>query len=756
MKNLDIFICGSNDVVSHFDKLTMSITKINATTSKTTDVLLQPHYWTVKTTGPDAQRNFEQQLSKCDMVLFILYRRLGPVTEEEFKHSLFAFRERGSPEIRVWYEYVPSEFESDMGDEYARLLKFKEYVERDIPEVFACPTFRSERETALMFGDNAKLPGLDAICLHELHTYVLEKSNSRDAVVADQMRSTLPEAVTRDMRVDHWQRRAARDGLFTVTSERYAERASELNAESRRFVDFVLKYGEPYLRDRKVIEFGSGIGRFTLPMLDMVKSLTTLDMCPDMKEKLMARLGKRCDEVRYINSFLEEFDSHGEIWDTSLVCLVMIHILNKQDLQRAVRNIKLCSETVILCEHTDTAAQGDSSNFTHIWSRGDLIELFEPDYTIEISQEYSFLGDKLDLLVFRRSRSFNRETYAKYLDGQRADVLKKAPDRSKVEIPMPWDDWYSTFVLGGLRFAYEPLIGSETPKEWVFGPRDVSIVRNEEKVWAPPEEFADEWEERRIREKQRVYNKGDYLPRSEKKVRIDAILPRGVNSHSGVPSSIKLHISKLDYYDYIITNELLNDRSLDFRATHTTRLHLAPETIGELRTTNIGGCGVFVRTQDGFLVLSFRRMVEQHPHLVSYSASGSMNWWLPSNVETLEANPFLSAMRETHEELGISLHSDDLRLFAVGIDLTGMFIQFSFVVDVQFSAREVLGAWKEATARYEQYPFAVEWKLQEIVHIVSRYAMEPSAAASLLQLAYQDFGKHAVEECVRKALQASG
>jgi hypothetical protein len=219
-----------------------------------------------------------------------------------------------------------------------------------------------------------------------------------------------------------------------------------------------------------------------------------------------------------------------------------------------------------------------------------------------------------------------------------------------------------------------------------------------------------------------------------------------------VPSCLELHISTLEYFDYIVANELLNDETQDFRVTHTGRRNITPETIGELRTTNIGGCGVFVRTQDGFLVLSFRRMVAQHPGLVSYSASGSMNWVFPGDEGILEANPFLTAMRETHEELGFALRSDDLRLFAVGIDLTGMFIQFSFVVDTPLSAREVVGAWKRATARYEQHVFAVEWKLQEIVHLVSRYAMEPSAAASLLQLACQDFGEHAVRECVRKAL----
>ena len=85
----------------------------------------------------------------------------------------------------------------------------------------------------------------------------------------------------------------------------------------------------------------------------------------------------------------------------------------------------------------------------------------------------------------------------------------------------------------------------------------------------------------------------------------------------------------------------------------------------------------------------------------------------------------------------------------MGMDLSGFFVQFSFVVDLPMSAREFLSARKRATARYEQDVFALPWRVEEVVAVVTRYAMEPSAGATLLQLACLSFGGQEVKNVFR-------
>ena len=468
---------------------------------------------------------------------------------------------------------------------------------------------------------------------------------------------------------------------------------------------------------------------------------------------LRDRLDTRWDELAYKELFIEDLPRLEIPFDCAFSCLLFVHIVTEDNLRKAIWNVKGAADTVVICEHTDLSAQRRSSNFTRIWPRATYERLFSPNFREIMSHSYNYLGDKLELLVFQRTSHVaalhNLERFSKVT----ADVLKQALPRDSSSPPKEWQEWYTLFSCGGLWTAYEALIGSEEPNSWEF-PSDRLLVRTHPELkYRLPKEVLPNEEELRMNIIKEIRNKGDFEPVDEPKARVQSIIPRQVDPIDAIPRVLEVNLVPMTYFQYLVMKRMINDPAKGLRQKYTTYRHFSPESLGELKTTNIGGCGVFCITQDGFIILSLRRMVAEHPGVISYSASGSMNWWYPGCADMKEANPFLTIMREGHEELGTPIDIDKVTLFAVGLDLTGMFVQFSFYANVAMDADYILRHWKVATAKYEQVPFVLPFLPTEVAQLVASYAMEPSAAATLIQLSAKRFGPAVMESHIMNAIK---
>lgn len=754
MGRLQLFLLGPQDTWTDMDVVRNEVGRINGCSSHLTNVTIDVDYWQLKESGIYAQKRIYRELEQADLAVFLFHKRCGETTRREFDAALSKFQETGSPEIKVWLKYVPDEYAKDPGSEYLELIQFKNSLRTIPPDGLIYSVYKSDAPTAIPFKSNDAHPLLETLCWQELVPFLLRKRGLFKAVLADTARIPDRKSITRDMIRLHWKERASRIGLGPVISTRYGTDKLILENTSDQLVAFVLDKTRQYVINKRVIELGSGIGRFTLPLLDNARSLTTVDMSPDMTEIPKKRLGPRWNELTHLQLFVEDLPVFDNPFDCAFSCLLFVHVVTQENLRQSTQRIKQTAQTVILCEHTDLTAERNSSNFTRIWPRATCERLFSPEFREIASHGHNYFGDKLDLLVFQRIEPVTIPVHPERFIDRTTRVLIGALPRDSSYPPKLWQEWYTPFNSAGLWLSYESLLGSEDPPGWEFNRDKISICIHQDDEYKLPMEV-------RCREDrltkivvEEIENRGDFKPVNESKARVQQIIPRDIDPIDSVPRMLEIHLRPMTYYHYLVMKKVINDPTDSSREKYSAHRLLSLETIGDLVTTNIGGCGIFCLTLDGYIILSLRKMVAEHPAVVSYSASGSMNWWYPGCKDTREANPFLTVMREGHEELGMPIDIERVMLFAIGVDLTGMFVQFSFYVNVGLEAEEILHHWKNATSKFEQIPIAVPFLPEEVSRLVVNYAMEPSAAATLIQLSERRFGRSVMEACIKQAIMS--
>lgn len=732
MQALKVYLCGPEDVQQDMDRVRDTVARLNGSLSHLVGVTLDVHCWKLEESGLDAQTRIFGAIAAADLVIFLFSRRLGRLTPREFDTALKNFFKRDRPVQKVWFRYVPLEFERDPSPEYKRLLDFKISLSELPPHGLVYHTYQSNDRIATPFSENTRLPSLETLVFQEFLPFLLRSTRLFDQVIMDEKRLPTREGITQGMITNHWKQRAQRPGVAAVMSSRYKE--EQLQQASEELVKFVLKKTKHYVSDKSVIEFGSGTGRFTLHLSNLAKKLTVVDMCPQMTARARELMGEAWDQIQYIESFVEDLPKQDYVYDCAFSCLLFAHILDENNLRCAVDNVKASANTVILCEHIDETKQDEVSNFTRIWPRSTYQKLFGNDFEELEAYKYNYLGDNLQLMIFRR-RSSQDELYQKAFG-----VLKHAQRRGEASFPSAWKEWYHLFQFANLIIPYEHLLGSYAPDAYEFSQKQVAIYRDSDLAYDLPEDISADEEEQLMREvEQAIVRKKDYQPKEEVKARIDKIEVREIDPIGTLPKRMDIHLRPVRYFHYLIVKKKLNEAFGEFRKKYTAYQPTPLSRIEGLRTTNIGGCGIFLLTRDNYVILSRREKVTEYPGVVSYSASGNMPWHYPK-TDNFEADPFLTIFRETYEELGVRLDSEQLRLFAVGTDVTSFFIQFSFYARIPVTASEVMTLWQDAQAIYEQVPFAIPITPDRLSEIVARYSMEPAAAATLIQLSCKIFG----------------
>ena len=739
MKTLNTYICGPTDTQNEMERVRNTVDRLNGSLSQQVRITLDVHCWIFEESGFDTQNKIFNKISAADLVIFIFSRRLGLLTPIEFQVALKGLFQRGQPSIKVWFKYVPDDFNIDPGQEYKRLLDFKTSLGELPPHGLLYHTFQSDDPVAESFVDNTRLATLETLVFQEFTPFLLKKAGFIESIITDKMDFQLQETISREMISNHWAERAHRPDIGAIMSSRY--QMDKLKQASDQLVNFTLQKVNKYISEKKVVELGSGIGRFTMHLYKQSKHLTTVDMSPEMTMRAKKLLGKEWENIVHFDSFVEDLPELGNDYDCVFSCLFFIHIINESDLRQAARKIKACANIIIIFEHTDPSMQEKVSNFTRLWPRSKYEELFCDEFEEIESYDYNYLGDDLELIVFKR-RAVQKE-----LQQKTAEILKHALRRKDADasITDSWGEWYHLSHISDLTIPYEQLLGSFEKGAYEFLHNQTNVVQYPNLRYKLPEDIRRDQDKLTKKIVQAIVKKGDYIPVNEMKSRVDKIQVREVDPISSLPAQIKIHLRPVNYFDYLIVKDRLNDPNIDLRKSLTAFKPTSLNVLENLKTSNIGGCGVFILTRDNNIILSLRQMVAEYPGVISYSASGSMSWYYPGTTD-IEANPFLTIMRETYEELGIQIEVEDLRLFAVGIDIKAFFVQFSFYVRTNMSTSEILAAWQGSHARYEITPFAIPLMPKKIAEIIQSYGMEPSAAAALIQLASKLFGKNSFKQ----------
>jgi ADP-ribose pyrophosphatase YjhB (NUDIX family) len=129
------------------------------------------------------------------------------------------------------------------------------------------------------------------------------------------------------------------------------------------------------------------------------------------------------------------------------------------------------------------------------------------------------------------------------------------------------------------------------------------------------------------------------------------------------------------------------------------------------------------------------------PGALSYSASGTMDW-------NPNLHPFSEIIRECKEETGLSLSTNQLRLFSVGVDAGRQYFQFTFVAEVPQTADEIINGAIHARDfgfEFEHMHIPVAFASNSIVSLIKQDVWEPAAQAGLLTLCAKRYGVGAVE-----------
>lgn len=152
----------------------------------------------------------------------------------------------------------------------------------------------------------------------------------------------------------------------------------------------------------------------------------------------------------------------------------------------------------------------------------------------------------------------------------------------------------------------------------------------------------------------------------------------------------------------------------------------------------MAGCGVWVISSDGYILISRRGNIQEKPGQLGYSAAGSAEYLshcLDEDINALEADPFCTIQRELYEECGLLVPLEQLELISFGIDYERFLQQFSFCYFTEHTAKQLLNMARRSTSSHEQKMIALPFARDVVVDLVRQYAMEPGAIVSLFNIA---------------------
>lgn len=186
-----------------------------------------------------------------------------------------------------------------------------------------------------------------------------------------------------------WGKRAERDGLSRVMSNRYP---SDLEAISNAYIKEAMYFIDEDLSDMTVVEMGCGIGRMTKPLANRSKKVLAVDLVPKMIEKCKEYVGEELSKkVDYFVQFFQDV-RFTQKYDVLVCSLVLIHNVDDSALDKIITHMKRAADVIYLFEQV---IDGQSTSpYTKQWTMEEYTRFF-PEYSVEKTSEYNLCGDKI-------------------------------------------------------------------------------------------------------------------------------------------------------------------------------------------------------------------------------------------------------------------------------------------------------------------------------------------------------------------------
>lgn len=212
----------------------------------------------------------------------------------------------------------------------------------------------------------------------------------------------------RNMR-DEWDYRAWAPGALPDMSVRYPSRKLWLG--SRRYLSRVTRFlaESVNLKRSRVVEVGAGTGRVTSILVNRVRELSVVDLCPRMIELNRSRLGADASNVKaYIEGFAQQALS-GKRYDLAISCLVLIHNVAQDEFETLVQALCAAAPVVVVCE--DVTVDRPTSPRTQIRSKETIQSEFARNgFDFTKGADFPLFEDKLWLARFEKRNQRGRSS----------------------------------------------------------------------------------------------------------------------------------------------------------------------------------------------------------------------------------------------------------------------------------------------------------------------------------------------------------
>jgi tetratricopeptide (TPR) repeat protein len=164
MKLLKLFIASGSDLKEERDKVVPVLIKVDKSHPQ---VKIEPVKWDTDLPSgsvkePRIQAAINPVLDSCDMVLVLVYARLGPYTREEYNLAL----EKGK-KIFVYFKTGFSPKNRKEHSEYGKVLRFKEEI---------------ERENRILFKEYGTITEFESLLSDDLNLYIALEYQNGDGV----------------------------------------------------------------------------------------------------------------------------------------------------------------------------------------------------------------------------------------------------------------------------------------------------------------------------------------------------------------------------------------------------------------------------------------------------------------------------------------------------------------------------------------------------------------------------------------------
>jgi len=382
--------------------------------------------------------------------------------------------------------------------------------------------------------------------------------------------------------------------------------------------------------------------------------------------------------------------------------------LDKTELRVGDRFVKWMSDAARTCDYMVALLTPDSSGY---W--------FEVEWTAALAREkYLKRVFLIPALLFGTKEEDIPPLLASkiYIDF-RKDYSAGLRDLVQ-RIKPSWEN-YSDWLLdlGGYTVAFIPLLNRCGHKVRTLSMQEIEVVKDSNE-YNLPEEFANTnlpYEFRNDPDRSECCRLSSY-----------EVLDNG---------HLKVNFALTKYEDYLKSGEHLDDplpydQKKSFRDAFG-RLLRQYQGVGDLvpfELTNICGIGVFIITEDGWIVAARQSdHAKVYPGRWTFSASGTLLWGA-------YPHPFIRAAQKCYDEIRHQINMDNLEAITFGADARKLYFEFSLIERTEASYREI-----ERRCGGRMQLDKIRFSLERVLTCLMERCWEPAAEATLLTLCAKEY-----------------